>query len=158
VYANSRHENVVSQRMNTYAIESFLPTYRAIHRWRNGCTKNLKLPLFPNYLFVRITRKERGRVLQTPGVIGLVGMGAEPLPIPDQEIEALRQSSLAGKCEPHLGLAMGDKVRIRRGVMQGLVGTLVRIKDNFRVVMCLDAINQSFAAEIDVADVEPLPG
>jgi transcription antitermination factor NusG len=157
VYASSRHENAVSERMTGYAIESFLPTYRAIRRWKNGCTKNLELPLFPNYLFVRINRAERGRVLQAPGVIALVGSGPETLPIPDQEIEALRQSCLKGRCEPHSGLAVGARVRIRTGAMEGLIGTLVRIKGNLRVVMSLDVIKQNFTAEINVADLEALP-
>ena len=53
-YTNSHHEKRVAWQLAERQIESFLPLYCARHRWKNRCEMNLKLPLFPNYVFVRI--------------------------------------------------------------------------------------------------------
>lgn len=139
-------------------IESFLPVYRAVRHWRNGCHRTLELPLFSNYLFVKIGRAERGRVLAMPGVVALVGPGAEPLPVPDCEIEALRDATEKRECEPHPYLRVGQKVRIHQGPMRGLVGILVRKKSASQIVLNLDVIMQGVAVHVDGSEVEPLEG
>ena len=157
VYTSSRHENAVSQKLRRLEIETFLPVYRAVRNWRNGCRRTLELPLFSNYLFVRIGRGERGRVLQMPGVVALVGSGAQPVPISDSEIETLREATRERQCEPHPYLTVGQKVRIHQGPMRGLVGILVRKKSAQQIVLNLDAIMQGVAIHIDTSEVEPLP-
>ena len=154
VYANSRHEMVVNEKLRMREIESFLPIQRSVRRWKNGCKKTLELPLFPSYLFVRIGRKERGRVLGTPGVISLVGSAIEPVPVPDREIEMLRQGISERVYEPHQYLSVGQKVRIKNGAMKDMVGILVRKKNDARVVLNVDIIRQGVAVDIDMDEIE----
>ena len=54
-------------------------------------SKNSELPLFPGYLFCRFDVRDRLLpILTTPGVIGIVGAGKTPVPVDDEEIEAIR--------------------------------------------------------------------
>jgi len=154
VYANSRHEVAVNEKLRMREIESFLPIHRTVSRWKNGCKKTLELPLFPNYLFVRIGRTQRGRVLGTPGVISLVGAAGEPVAVPDREIEMLRQGISGRGYEPHQYLSLGQKVRIKNGAMKDMVGVLIRKKNDFRVVLNVDIIRQGVAVDIDVDEIE----
>jgi transcription antitermination factor NusG len=137
-------------------ITSFLPLYSARHRWRNRCEMQLELPLFPNYVFVRIDPRERVRVLEVPGVLSLVGFGRNLAPLPDFEIEALRTGLGQQKIEPHPYLIIGERVRIKAGPLTGMEGVLVRKKNNFRVVLALDVIMQCVAVEVDADDLEPV--
>jgi len=100
-YTNSHHEKRVASHFAERQIESFLPLYTTLHRWKNRCEMNLELPLFPNYVFVRIDPRERVRVLEVPGVMSLVGFGRALAPLPDFEIEALRSGLGKRKIEPH---------------------------------------------------------
>jgi transcription antitermination factor NusG len=154
-YTNSHHEKSVASRLAERHIESFLPLYAARHRWKNRCEMNLDLPLFPNYVFVHIHPRERIRILEVPGVLSLVGFGRTLAPLPDFEIEALRCGLGRHRIEPHPYLVIGERVRIKAGTMIGLEGVLVRKKNNFRVVLALDAIMRCIAVEIDAEDVEP---
>jgi transcription antitermination factor NusG len=156
VYAHSRHEKTVEQKLKIREIDSFLPLYREIHRWKNGCKQELELPLFPNYLFVRIGKAERSRVLDVPGVLGLIGSGPQLSPVPDLEIEKLRAGTSQYACEPHPYLKVGQRVRIVCGAMEGLVGVLIRKKNQCRVVLTLEMIMRSVAVDVDIADIEPL--
>ena len=137
-------------------VECFLPLFRTIHRWNNGCKAQVELPLFPGYLFVNIPRSERVRVLDVPGVLSFVGPKGEPAPLSDTEIETLRSGLHLQRFEPYRGLAIGQRVRISAGPLQGLEGTLLRNDKALRVVITVDLIQQSVAVELDADAVEAL--
>ena len=155
VYTTPRHEKHVSEILAERQIETFLPLYRTNRQWQKSRPVVLELPLFPTYVFVRIARQARGAVLGTPGVLSIVGSSREPWPLPDLEIEALRFGLLERKIEPHPYLIVGERVRIKAGVMAGVEGVLVRKKNDLRVVLSLDTIMRSVAVEVDADDIEP---
>jgi transcription antitermination factor NusG len=155
-YTSSRHEKRVALHFAEREIEAFLPLYATRHRWKNRCEVTVELPLFPNYVFVRMAKRERERVLEVPGVLSLVGAGRIPAPLPDFEIEALRNGVEGRKIEPHPYLVIGERVRITTGPMTGMEGVLLRKKNNFRVVLALDVIMRSVAVEVDAEDLEPV--
>jgi transcription antitermination factor NusG len=155
-YTTPRHEKHVSELLSEKQIETFLPLYRTARQWKKSSPVILELPLFPTYVFVRTDPHSRGPVLSTPGVLAIVGSSKEPWPLPDLEIEALRRGMQTRKVEPHPYLRMGERVRVKTGMMAGVEGILVRTKNEFRVVLSLDAIMQSVAVEVDAADLEPV--
>jgi transcription antitermination factor NusG len=155
-FTSSHHEKRVASRLAERQMESFLPLYRTVRRWKNRCQMALELPLFPNYVFVRMAPRERVRVLEVPGVLSLVASGRTLVPLPDFEIEALRAGVGERKIEPHPYLVIGERARIRRGPMMGMEGVLLRKKSNFRVVLALEAILQCVSVEVDADDVEPV--
>jgi transcription antitermination factor NusG len=114
----------------------------------------LELPLFPCYLFVRISRSARGTVLGLPGILSIVGSPKEPWPLPQPEIEALRLSAARGKAEPHPYVKVGERVRVKTGSMAGVEGIVVRKKNEFRFVLTLEAIMRSVAVEVDASNLE----
>ncbi len=156
VYTTPRHEKAVARQFEVREIETFLPVYRSARRWRNGCRVNVDHPLFPNYVFAWLKRPDYVRVLQTPGVLSLVGSGREPSPLSTCEIEALRSELPLREFEPHPFLTAGDRVRIHSGALAGMVGVLVRKKSNLRVVLTLDLILRSVAVEVGAHEIEPV--
>jgi transcription antitermination factor NusG len=155
VYTCSRHEKRVAENLAGRAVEVFLPQYETVSRWkdRRVC---LNLPLFPGYLFVHISLRERVRVLEVPGVVYLVGTNGQPAALPGYELEKLRDG-LSGSLhpEPHPFLAAGRRVRIVRGPLEGLTGILLRRKGQYRVVLSLDLIQRSICVDVDITDVIP---
>jgi transcription antitermination factor NusG len=156
IYTAPRHEKRVHEHLSYRNVESFLPLYRTVHRWKNGCKPVVELPLFPGYLFVKIGQPERVRVLDVPGVLSFVGPKIAPAKLSDFEIETLRAGLHLQKVEPYPELAVGQNVRIKAGPLTGLVGVLLRLSNSFRVVLTLDLIKQSVAVELEADDVEPI--
>jgi len=156
IYTSPRHEKRVNQHLGHRGVECFLPLFRSLRRWKNGCNVQVELPLFPGYVFVNVPRGERVRVLDVPGVLSFVGPKSEPARLSDFEIETLRSGLHLQKFEPYRGLAIGQKVRINAGALQGLEGTLLRNAKGLRVVITVDLIQQSVAVELDADVVEPL--
>ncbi len=156
VYTSTRHEKRVAEHCRVRHIETFLPTYHTVHRWKNRCRVELELPLFPNYLFARIPLREQVRILQVPGVLYIVRCGREPAAVPDLLVESLRSALILRRVEPHPYLVVGRRVRIHAGPLAGMEGVLVRKKNSLRVVIALDQIMQSVAVEVNGEEVEPL--
>jgi len=152
----SRHEKRVAEQLSGRGIENFLPLYEMMSRWKDRRVR-VQLPLFPGYVFVRVPLQERLRALEIPSVARLVGFGGLPAPLPDDEMEAMR-NGLAGQlhAEPHPYLTVGRRVRIKSGPLAGLQGILLRKKGNYRFLLSVDLIQRSVAADVDIADIEPL--
>jgi len=157
VFTVPQNEKSVVRHLNSRYVESFLPTYESVRVWKNRQSMKTDLALFPSYLFVNVDRGERVKVLQTPGVLHIVGNGHQPLPLDDAEIEVLRLALVGRKVEPYRDLVVGEKVRVRTGVLQGIEGTLVRRNSCLRFVLTLNLINQHAAIEVDADTLEAVP-
>jgi len=154
LYTRHQHENVVAQALSGKGFEVFLPQYRTVHRWRDR-NKELMLPLFPNYVFIRGGLDRMLSIVSTPGVHSLVSWGARPADIPVEEIDAVRvlvESPL--QVEPHPFLKCGDLVRVKSGPLEGIQGVLVRKTRGFRLVLSVEMLSQSAAVEVDINLVE----
>jgi len=155
-YTYPRHEKKALDQLVGREIESFLPSYRAIRKWRNGCKVEVLLPIFPGYVFVRIQLREQLRVLQIPSVVSLVSFGGIPAPLPAEVVETLKATLETVHAEPHPFVKAGDRVRIVSGCLAGLEGILLRKASGYRFVLNVDMIMQAVSVEVDVEDVEPV--
>ena len=157
VYTVARHERVVARQLEERRIETFLPLYRSLRRWKDR-KKEVELALFPSYVFVRILTNNKLPVLQVPGVVSIVTFNGELAALPEQEINALR-NGLDNQllAEPCPYLKVGRRVRIVRGPMAGAEGILFRKKDRYRFVISVEVLMRSVAVEVDASDLEPVP-
>ncbi|MDR3792598.1 MAG: UpxY family transcription antiterminator [Terracidiphilus sp.] len=157
IYTTPRHEKSVARHMGQREIEHYLPLYRSERRWSDGSKVTLDLPLFPGYIFVRITNRERGQVLGVPGVLSMVsGTGGVPAVLPDALIDVLRGGLAACQAEPHRLLMAGQRARIRTGALAGMEGVVIRMKGTLRVVLTIEQLMRSIAVEVASEDLEPL--
>lgn len=154
VFTVPQNEKSAVRHLELRNIESFLPTYETVRVWKNRQRVKTILPLFPTYLFVHIRHDERVRVLQAPGVLHIVGNGRKYIPLEDAEVEFLRSGLFGRKVEPYSELVVGEKVRIKTGVMEGVEGTLVRKHSSLRFVLTLNLINQHAAIQVDADALE----
>jgi transcription antitermination factor NusG len=157
VFTVPQNEKSVVRHLTLRDVESFLPTYEGIRVWKNRQRIKTDLALFPSYLFVKVDRGERVKVLQAPGVLHIVGNGHQPLPLEEAEIDFLRVAFLDRKVEPYKDLVVGEKVRVKTGVLQGIEGTLVRKNSYLRFILTLNLINQHAAIEVDADTLEAVP-
>ena len=156
-YTRARHEKSVARQLESRLIDAFLPLYVRLSQWKDRRV-SVQSPLFPGYVFVRIPLLERMRVLEIPGVVRLVGFTDQPTPLPEEEMEALRQGLRTGLlAEPYPYLEVGRRVRLRSGPLQGLEGILKKKKTTFRFVISMELIQRSISVEVDAADLEPHP-
>jgi len=121
--------------------------------------KEIRLPLFPGYLFCRFDVNRRLPILVTEGIIRIVGIGRTPYPVDEHEIRAL-QAVVVSKLEaqPWSYLNAGQKVRIEQGVLAGVEGILISFKGSHKLVVSVSLLKRSVAVEVDRSWVLPTDG
>lgn len=152
----SRHEKLVRDQLEKQGIEPLLPTVKRLSQWKDR-KKEIEVPLFSGYCFVRFSQQKKTPVQKITGVVGIVGSGSRPEPIPEQEIDALhRLMDSVLPYDPHPYLHEGMNVEVVRGPLQGVHGILLRKEKRHRLVLGVRLIQQAAAVEIDVNDVVPV--
>jgi len=157
IQVRSRYENLVAAFLGGKGYEWFLPRYWCRRQWTDRI-KKVELPLFPGYLFCRFNPQDRLPILQIPGLISIVGIGKNPVPVEEVEIDAVRMLVSAGLShQPWPYVRVGQRVRIEQGALCGLEGILQSFKGHHRIVVSVSLLQRSVAAEIDAAWIVPLP-
>ena len=158
IRTRSRHEKTVADQLERQEIESFLPLVKRTRKWSDR-TKEVDLPLFSGYNFVRVAlaSSDRLRVLQTHGVAGFVGINGCGTAIPDSQIQDIRTllaSNLPLEEQPFL--QVGQRVRIRGGSLDGVEGILSARNEDRSLVISLEPIQRSLSVRIQGYAVEPV--
>jgi transcription antitermination factor NusG len=152
----SNFEQISGLHLRQRGFEEYLPVYRVQNRWSDR-TKAVERPLFPGYVFCRMNPHNRLPVLSAPGILGVLGIGKIPVPVPDQEIEAIRIMLASGlRVKPWPFLQAGQRVLIERGPLEGLEGILLRFKNDCRIVVSIDLLQRSVSSELDEHWVRPV--
>lgn len=154
LYARRHHEKKVEMRLKEKGIDCYLPLTTVYRRWSDRY-KKIEEPLFSCYIFVFIALQNRLHVLQTNGALKLISFNGSPAPIPENQITNLKLL-LDNKINVNKTdfFTPGKKVKVVRGVLQGLEGTLVALKNNYRFVITIDGIKQAIWFEIDACNLD----
>jgi transcription antitermination factor NusG len=152
-HARSRHEKRIAQGLRDKGIEGYLPIVERESQWKHR-RKRVAWPLFAGYVFARFRLGELGRVLAVPGVATVVRARGYPTPIPDAEIENIRQFAEAlartGEMPETVPfLEVGRRVRVMDGPFEGIEGIVTESRKRSRVRVGLSAIGR--ALEVDIA-------
>jgi transcription antitermination factor NusG len=146
----------VSTGLREKGLHSYLPVRQERRQWSDR-QKWIELPLFSQYVFVRIVEdvELRTRVLRTSGVVRLAGAPGRGTPIPNDQIENL-QAIMEQRipCTPYEFPKIGERVRIRGGALNGIEGILAAIKNDRSLVVSVDLIQKSIAIRLDGFEVE----
>lgn len=151
----TNYEKVVSKALEFRELESFLPTYQEPRIWSDR-TKKIHQPLFPGYVFCRLNPGERVFALLAPGAMNLIGIGATPKAIPETEIESLKALIRSFEVKPWPFLQVGQKVRVKRGPLAGVEGVIETFRSGYRIVVSIELLHRSVAAEVDGICLAPL--
>jgi transcription antitermination factor NusG len=131
---------------------------RETRQWTDR-TKVIEVPAFSSYLFLRhdSSLQSRSRVLNTFGIHRMLPDNHKPSPIADVEIESLRRALNSNmQCVRCEAPAVGTKVRVKRGVLAGVQGQIVRINNRSRLVILVSSLSQAISVEVDVNEVEAI--
>ena len=161
IHTRYRHELCVSELLASKGYSILYPSYKAVRKWKRRSAV-VRMPLFPGYIFCRLDVQGRLPVLMTPGVVRIVGAGKTPVPVDDREIRSIETAMQAdAHSQPYPYLRPGRQVEIPEGPLRGLTGTIVSMKNNYRMVVSVTLLQRSMAVEIEAhwlrgLAVEPL--
>ena len=150
VYTKYKREKVIKRDLERQDIHSYLPIQKLTRVYASK-RKVVEMPLISCYIFVKITKFEYLRVLQTENVVNFVKIARNLISIPEREIDILKQVVGEGvqvTAEPK-SFHKGDKVEIIGGNLTGLQGVLVEEHGEKQVIIDLDSMGYSLRMTLD---------
>ena len=153
------HEKKVCERLGKIGIESFVPVQQEVHQWSDR-RKVVESVLLPMMVFVHVTPEERKEVLSFSTVSRYLVMRGESSPtvIPDDQMARFRfmldysDDVISMNSSP---LARGEKVRVIKGPLRGLLGELVTVDGRSKIAVRLNMLGCA-CADMPVGYVESL--
>lgn len=87
----------------------------------------------------------------------MVGMGKRPIAVDESEILSIQAAIGSGiQMEPWPYVEVGERVRVKDDVLDGMEGILTSFKGTSRVVISVTLLRRSVALEIDRSRITPL--
>ncbi len=146
-------DKIVDNRQLRGLIEDVrIPTERIIET--DGLTeKEVENKLLPSYVFIKMIMCDESWhiVRNIRGVTGFVGPGSKPVPLSDEEVEAVLKETPA-KAEK--AFQIGDTVAVTGGLFTGFTGTLSEISpDGSEVTVIVSTVGRDMPVKLDAKDI-----
>jgi transcription antitermination factor NusG len=152
LFVRTKYERTIGCNLTGKGYETYVPCHNVARTWADRI-KITQVPLFPNYVFCRFDPKNRFPILTTPEVYSIVG----PTPIPVDELNAVQRMVEYGvSLSSAPALYEGETVRVIAGPLKGLDGTVVKLKNSWRLVISVALLQRGVAVEINRDDVVKL--
>ena len=156
LHVKPRFEKYVTGQLSVKGYETFMPSYVSKRKWSDR-VKTLSLPLFPGYVFCRLSPEDRLPLLMIPGAMHFVGIGKTPVPIEESEMAAIQAAIQSGLAlEPWEFLDVGQRVRLEEGPLARLKGIYAGNSKQDRIVVSVNLLRRSVAVTIERHWVTPL--
>lgn len=131
VYTKPRWENKITTALTKKGIENYCPVQKEVRQWKDR-KKIIDRPIFTSYVFVLVDAAQRGRVLETEGVLNYVRVKGKPAVIRHEEIQAIRlflgEYQDVAVSENHL--SPGQRIELTSGLFAGREVEVVRVRGN----------------------------
>lgn len=154
IWTHPRAEKKVEKRIGALGLDVWLPTVTERHRWSDRW-KEVSLPLFPGYLFVRARAVEWQTVLSTRGILTVVKHAGAPALLSADFIAGLRRGidseSLPVETVDAAEFEKGDEVVVQEGVLQGVKGVVREKRNRRQLVIWVEEIGRGVALTIGSA-------
>ena len=148
VYSKPHKEEFAQFHLQRKGVEVFLPRLLLPH----STNKHKRvIPLFPNYLFVRINLFEESHyVIWSPGVKRFVSFGGAPASLEEEFVAFLKhKGSPEGIIAARSNLRAGNEIQITGGPLAGLDAIIQEpANSKGRVKVLLQLLNRQVKTEV----------
>ena len=158
VNTQPHREHIALENLQRQEFIPYCPLLKRRHRHARRVTDVLR-PLFPGYLFVKINPdQERWRpMLSTFGVRSVVRCGDKVSLLDDAFVQAIRARETDGVVSrPESPYQIGQEVRVSGGAFDGLVATIVEMREPDRLTVLMQLLNRAVKVNLDQGQISPV--
>ncbi len=156
IYTRPNGEKRIFENLKEDNIQCYLPLKRFLRQWSDR-KKWIEEPLFRCYLFVRVSNIEFYKVLDMPGVVRYITFEGHAQTIPDSQMENIKKLVEQQEREVNISrsnLGKGQNVEVISGPFKGIQGEVIKIYDNYRIVIRIEALSCDVYANISKDEIE----
>lgn len=167
LYVSSGHEEQarrnLEQRIKYMDVEHevfevVIPTAKEIEI-KGGKRRTIDRKAFPGYIMVRMQLNEHSWdvVRNTPGVVGFVSAGAEPVPLATEEADRILARMQETPSEVTTTFQKGESVRVVNGPFIDFIGKVDEINlSKGKLIVLLSLFGRETEVELDLLGVEKI--
>ena len=154
LYVNSRAEKKVAERLAHKGFEVFCPMKIELRQWSDR-KKQVEVPYFRSYVFVRMEKTSRLKVLETPGVVNFVYWLKEPAIIRTKEMDQIIHFFESNKQNEILETSIeeGQEVNVIDGALKDLKGIVIK-KNKHQVILEMRSLGLAFKVQLRKESVQ----
>ena len=151
-HCRPRCEKKLSEFCTRESMSVTLPLYKSVKKYR-GKTVTFEKPLFPGYVFLRMTLPQSRRVRQNDYVANL-------LTVVDQQLFEEQLNDILQALETNYEIfvapqiTVGARVKIKSGPLRGMEGYVEQRPGETLVILRLDFIGKAAAVKMDATELE----
>ena len=153
LHVKPRTEKKVESFLRAYGFFRYLPCWTKVVKIQRRKVVT-ELPLFPGYVFTRLSPDERMKMLRTNLLVRTI-----PVDEPRLMVHQLRQVARALKGERPVKVVhsfkAGDLVRVKYGPFRGMEGYIKREGAKETLVMNVEILGQAVETSVFPEDLEP---
>ncbi len=155
LYTRPRHEKKIYNRLMKKNIVAFLPLVKVIRQWSDR-KKQIEVPLFSNYLFVKLPVILHYQILSIEGALKILHNDGVPASIDDEEIGSIKLMMKGKPVVSNERYEIGDFVKVVTSPLKGLEGILVDYKGKSRLSVRVNALNKSLLLNVNRSDLKKI--
>lgn len=148
VYTMPKAERKVASSITAMGIEAYLPLHKVIRQWSDR-KKRLELPLFPNYVFVKVDRISRVSLYSIKELVKFVSIDKQPVVVSEKEIMTIKKvltENVQVRTEDYF--LPGMRIKIADGQFAGLEGIIERRNSDTRLIIKIEGLMKAFSFNI----------
>ena len=154
LHVKPRTEKAVNDRLAILRVFHYLPLLRKETKVQRRKVVRF-LPVFPGYVFTRLSPEERMTILRTQHIVRTIEVTN-----PRRMIHQLRQVEHASRLPTDLKLvesfAEGEYVKVVSGPLRGLEGQVKRVGAQTSLVLTVDILGRALEASVAPGDLEKI--
>jgi transcription antitermination factor NusG len=151
-HTRPRCEKKLLQFCEREGLSATLPCYRAAHKYR-GKTVVFQKPLFPGYVFLKISVGDRRKIHHSDYLANLLEVADQELFIRQlEDVLCALETDFEIRLAPRIGEGM--RVKIQNGPLRGIEGWVEHRYGMNTVLLRLDFIGQAAAVKLEATDLE----
>lgn len=168
IHTYSGYENKVKQNLELRAqsfgmedniLQVFIPEQEVTEKAKDGESKTVSKKVFPGYVLVEMVMSDDSWyvVRNTPGVTGFIGShgaGSKPVPLLEEEVEAILNPEGVNTRRREIDLEIGERIKVNEGAFEGMEGVVTgKEPEKGKVHVNIELFGRETAAELDYDQV-----
>lgn len=148
-------EKIIENRGLEELISEVVVPLEEVVEKKDDVEKTVSRKVFPGYVLIKMVMTDDTWyvIRNTTGVTGFVGPGSKPVPLSEEEVEALG----VDKKEVIINFSAGDSVKIVKGPFANQIGVVDEIdKSTGKITVSVVMFGRKTALELDADQVEEL--
>ncbi|MBC8596279.1 transcription termination/antitermination protein NusG [Qingrenia yutianensis] len=148
-------EKIIENRGLEELISEVVVPLEEVVEKKDDVEKTVSRKVFPGYVLIKMVMTDDTWyvIRNTTGVTGFVGPGSKPVPLSEEEVEALG----VDKKEIIINFSAGDSVKIVKGPFANQIGVVDEIdKSTGKITVSVVMFGRKTALELDADQVEEL--